>query len=186
METRRTVHRQTLFYKIVNSLSPPYLKQICNLISHTTDAYNLRRNNSLLVPLRKEIFSKSFFPKTIREWNNLSVDTKRAESVQSFKNKLKSTYGSKEAIKLFTYGHGRPTINHCRMRLGLSHLRGQLFNYKLIACDHVAETPFHYLLNCPRYADVQRTMLSSVSEIVFQVSTKIQSLTLCLIIFAVF
>ena len=29
-----------------------------------TDTYNLRRNNSLLVPfIRKEIFSKSFFPK---------------------------------------------------------------------------------------------------------------------------
>ena len=176
METRRTVHRQTLFYKIVNSLSPPYLWQICNLIPHNTDAYNLRRNNSLLVPfIHKEIFCKSFFPKTVREWNNLSVDTKRSESVQSFKNKLKSTYGPKEANKLFTYGHGRPTINHCRMRLGLSHLRGQLFNYKLIdtpfceneTCDHVAETPSHYLLNCPRYADVRRTMLSSISEIVF-------------------
>ena len=35
VETRRTVHRQTLFYKIVNSLSPPYLKQICNLIPHS-------------------------------------------------------------------------------------------------------------------------------------------------------
>ena len=61
------------------------------------------------------------------------------------------------------------------MRLGLSHLRGQLFNYKLIdtpfceneTCDHVAETPSHYLSNCPRYADIRHTMLSSISEIVF-------------------
>ena len=57
METRRTVYRQTLLYSIVNSLSPPYLRQICNLIPHNTDAYNLRRNNSLIVPfIRKEIF----------------------------------------------------------------------------------------------------------------------------------
>ena len=147
METRRT-----LFYKIVNSLSPPYLRQICNLIPHNTDAYNLRRNNSLLVPfIRKEIFSKSFFPKTIREWNNLTADIKGSDSLNSFKNGLKVIYGPKEANKLFAYGHGRSTTNHCRMRLGL---RSHLFNYNLIntpfceneVCDHVAETPSHYLL----------------------------------------
>ena len=72
----------------MNSLSPPYLRQICNLIPHNTDAYNLRRNNSLLVPfIRKDIFSKSFFPKTIREWNNLSADIKGSDSLNSFKNK---------------------------------------------------------------------------------------------------
>ena len=81
----------------MNSLSPPYLRQICNLIIHNTDAYNLRRNNSLLVPfIRKEMFSKSFFPKTIREWNNLSADIKGSDSVKSFKNKLKVIYSRKK------------------------------------------------------------------------------------------
>ena len=47
--------------------------------------------------IRKEIFSKSFFPKTIREWNNLSADIKGSDSVKSFKNKLKVIYGPKEA-----------------------------------------------------------------------------------------
>ena len=50
MENRRAVYRQILVYKIVDSLSPPYLRQICNLIPHNTNAYNLRRNNSILVP----------------------------------------------------------------------------------------------------------------------------------------
>ena len=124
MENRRAVHRQILFYKIVNSLSPPYLRQICSLIPHNTDAYNLRRNNSLLVPfIQKEIFLKYFFPKTMREWNNLSDEIKRSDSVNAFKTKLKSIYGPSDANKLFAYGHGYSTINHCRMRLGLSRLR---------------------------------------------------------------
>ena len=160
----------------MNSLSPPYLRQICHLIPHSTDAYNLRKNNSLLVPfIRKEIFSKSFFPKTIREWNNLSADIKASDSVKSFKNKLKVIYGPKEANKLFAYGHGRSTTNHCRMRLGLSHLRSHLFNYNLIntpfceneVCDCVAETPSHYLLKCPKFANERRIMLSEISEIDF-------------------
>ena len=63
-----------------------------------TDTYNLRRNNSLLVPfIRKEIFSKSFFPKTIREWNNLSLDLKEADSINIFKEKLN---GYMEPIKV--------------------------------------------------------------------------------------
>ena len=176
MENRRAVHRQILFYKIVNSLSPPYLRQICNLIPHNTDAYNLRRNNSLLVPfIRKEIFSKSFFPKTIHEWNNLSDEIKRSNSVNAFKTKLKSIYGPSDANKLFAYGHGYSTINHCRMRLGLSHLRSQLYNYNLVntpyceneACDHVLKTPSHFLLSCPRHSDKRLTMISEISEIVF-------------------
>ena len=59
-----------------------------------TDTYNLRRNNSLLVPfIRKEIFSKSFFTKTIREWNNLSLEMKESDSINILKEKLKRLYG---------------------------------------------------------------------------------------------
>ena len=61
------------------------------------------------------------------------------------------------------------------MRLGLSHLRSHLYNYNLIntpfceneVCDHVVETPSHYLLNCPKYAEERHVMLSEISEIVF-------------------
>ena len=130
--------------------------------------------------IRKEIFSKSFFPNTIRQWNNLSSDIKGSDSEKSFKNKLKIIYGPKEANKLFVYGHGRSTTDYCRMRLGLSHLRIHLFNYYLIntlfceneGCDHVhvAEISSHYLLNCPKYANERRVMPSEISERIFQVS----------------
>ena len=82
--------------------------------------------------VRKEIFSKSLFPKTIREWNNLSADIKGSDSVNSFKNKLKVIYRPKEANKLFAYGHGRSTTNDCRMRLGLSHLRSYFLTTTLL------------------------------------------------------
>ena len=35
------------------------------------------------------------------------------------------------------YGHGRPTIKHCIMRLGLSHPRCHLLNYNLINANEV-------------------------------------------------
>ena len=66
LANRRTNHRLVLFYKILNNLAPQYLKRLCNLTSHNTNNYLLRRNNSFLVPtIHRESFSKSFFPKTI-------------------------------------------------------------------------------------------------------------------------
>ena len=81
----------------------------------------------------------------------------------------------KEATKLFAYEHGRSMTYHCRMHLCLIHLRSHLFNYNLIKtpfcenefCDHVAETPSHYLLKSPKFANERRVMLSEISEIVF-------------------
>ena len=116
------MHRLTHFYKIVNSLVPTYLQQACRLISHNADNYRLRRNNSILVPIiRKETFSKSYFPKTIREWNNLSNEIKASESVNIFKSKMKEIYEPNKSNPLFGHGHGWSQVNHCRMRLGLSH-----------------------------------------------------------------
>ena len=158
LESRRSMHRLTLFYKIANSLTPSYLQQTCRLIPHNTNNYRLRRNNSFLVPfIRKEIFSKSYFPKTIREWNNMSNEIKASGSLNIFKSKLKEIYEPNKSNPLFGYGHGWSKINHCRIRLGLSHLQNQLFKYHLIEspfceqieCNNIQETPKHFFLECP-------------------------------------
>ena len=176
MESRRKVQRLTLFYKIIKSLTPPYLRNICNLVPHNTDTYNLRRNNSLLVPfIRKEIFSKSFLPKTIREWNNLSLELKESDSINLFKEKLKRLYGPNKSKKLYSHGRGWHTVNHCRISLGLSHLKRHLFRYNIIqsaycenvTCDDMPETTSHFLVYCPRYEPQRRTMLKEISKIIF-------------------
>ena len=77
--------------------------------------------------------------------------------------------------KLFAYGHGYSTINHCMMRLGLSHLKNHLYNYNLVNtpyCEnevsgHVLKTPSHFLFSCPRHSDKRHTMLPEITEIVF-------------------
>ena len=61
---RRIYHRLVLFYKTLNNLAPQYLKRLCNLTSHNTNNYLLRRNNSFLVPtINGESFSIFFFQK---------------------------------------------------------------------------------------------------------------------------
>ena len=62
LANRRTNHRLVYFYKILNNLAPKYLKRLCNLTSHNTNNYLLRRNNSFLLPtihVHRESFSKS-------------------------------------------------------------------------------------------------------------------------------
>ena len=125
--------------------------------------------------IRKEIFSKSFFPKTIREWNNLSLELKESDSINIFKEKLKRLYGPNKSIKLYSHGHGWHTVNHCRLRLGLSHLKHHLFRYNIIqsahcenvTCDNLPETSSHFLLYCPRYEPQRRSMLKEISKIIF-------------------
>ena len=57
LENRRTLHRLTLFYKIIHSLTPVYLRQACTIIPQNTDNYQSRQNNSCLLPIiEKEIF----------------------------------------------------------------------------------------------------------------------------------
>ena len=176
LESWRSMHRLTLFYKIANSLAPAYLQQTCRLVPHNTDNYRLRRNNSFLVPfVKREIFSKSYFPKAIREWNNLSNEIKASGSLIIFESKLNEIYEPNKSNPLLGYGHGWSKVNHCRIRLGLSHLRQHLFNYHLIEspsceqieCSNVLETPERFFLECPRYSHQRRNMLRSISDLMF-------------------
>ena len=176
MANRRTNHRLVLFYKILNNLAPQYLKRLCNLTSHNTNNYLLRRNNSFLVPaIHRESFSKSFFPKTIRDWNNLANSIKQSQSLTIFKTKIKSLYEPLVQNKLYCYGHGLSRVNHCRIRLGLSHLNSHLHHYNLIdspscsnpECGRTPESAAHYFLSCPRYNTERRVLFESLSRKLF-------------------
>ena len=117
LKNRRASHRLVLFYKILNDLTPQYLKQLCNLIPHNTNNYQLRRNNSFLIPfIHRESFSKSYFPKTIRDWNKLPNDVKQSQSLNIFKTRIRSLYEPLVQNKLYSYCHGLSKVNHCRIR----------------------------------------------------------------------
>ena len=69
-------------------------------------------------------------------------------------------------------GKGKSSINHTRMRLGLSHLRQQLHSFHIIDspyclhCPNQLETVTHYLLNCPQYTDTRLKMMTDIGETV--------------------
>jgi len=55
----------------------------------------LRNNNNFVtVPRRTQLYSKSFIPSAVSEWNNLDDDIKNSSTLSIFKYKLKQKFKS--------------------------------------------------------------------------------------------
>ena len=65
---------------------------------------------------------------------------------------------------------GYGSICLARIRMGSSGLNDHLHKLKIIDspfCSHcnVTETPEHYFMHCPRYSDIRKCMLDSISYV---------------------
>ena len=86
---RRKNQRLSTMYKINHEMTPSYMSD--PLPQQNNQAgYELR--NSTAIPgiiTRTSLFQNSFFPQTIKDWNNLDLEVHQAPSILSFKSKLK-------------------------------------------------------------------------------------------------
>ena len=97
------------------------------------------------------------------------------QSLTIFKTKTKSLYEPLVQNKLYCYGHGLSKVNHCRIRLGHSHLNSHLHYYNLIVfpecsnpeCGRTAESAAHYILSCPRYNNESHVLFETLSRKLF-------------------
>ena len=108
LEDRRKFLRLTFLFKIYEGLVPaippenyltkmnPRQKRQIRAKSFTdcvstnfVSKYQSRNSKRLeLIPSTTDVFSNSFFCRTIKEWNSLAEDTISATSVESFKARL--------------------------------------------------------------------------------------------------
>ena len=143
-----------------NHLAPDYLRTILPPPHGHYSGYPTRYSNNYIVPLsRTTKHHESFIPKSTRGWNSLDEQLKSCNILHSFKTlQKKKLFPTK--FQHLSNGKGKHSINHTRMRLGLSHLRQQLHSFKIIDspyCTHCTdrlETTTHYLLTCPKYTDI--------------------------------
>ena len=134
-----------------------------DLLPPTTDErtqYSLRSgSNTTLVKTRTQTLQDSFFPKTIRMWNELSAGKKAATSVGQFKENIKP---EKSRIPQYVYeGERKLQIPHTRMRLRNSDLNEDLYIINLTetpecACGYGVEDYEHFLKDCIRYNNIRR------------------------------
>ena len=78
-------------FKIVNNDLLGYLKNLLpNRVGDQTH-YQLRNNKNYEVPYSRLCsYENSYFPSTLRLWNELDQDTRNSSSVLELKNKIKS------------------------------------------------------------------------------------------------
>ena len=83
---RRRLHRLTLLYKILNALTPQYLRRfIPNSISRLQST---RTNREETMPTRTLKFRYTFFPDTLNSWSHLGSFIKSSISLSVFKKRL--------------------------------------------------------------------------------------------------
>ena len=91
METRRKQRRIFTFHKIIHGRSPPYLRYLLPPYNRDRSTRALRNSDDLTtIHARLDVFYKSYFPQTVREWNTLSIDIRQIEEPESFKGQLQN------------------------------------------------------------------------------------------------
>ena len=174
LSDRRWYRRLIYFYNIITRKTPEYLY---SLVPNKQQSHD---------PARKELFrdflshtdyfNNSFFPYCVKEWNNLSLELRESVSVSKFKKSLlkfirpnfRPIFDINDPIglKLLT-----------RLRVNLSHLREHKFRHNfhdtvnpLCSCSLEIESNNHYLLRCPFFTCIRKTLLDNIVEIVGTVS----------------
>lgn len=162
LQERRNKHKLVIFYKILNGLTPDYLQNIVPPLVQESTHYNLRNSNNIRdIRANTNLFFNSFFPSTIRAWNDLSDSIKNAPSVASFKYRL--NMNRRVPPKHFNVGTRWGQIMHARLRMGCSSLNSDLYRKNIVdspscSCGNF-ESAFHFFFKCPNYTTIRNRYL---------------------------
>lgn len=130
LETRRNYNSLILMYKMSHNMTPPYLS---NLLPLRQGRHHQTRHEETFIPIRArtEKYNKSVIPATIRRWNALDAKIRTSPTISRFKHNLKK-YMFTTRPEYLSRVRGRASIQHTRLRLGLSPLKQHLFSHGII------------------------------------------------------
>ena len=167
LSDRRWFRRLTIFYKIINGMTPDYLRN--HLPSQRTLPYNMRSHRDFDNPNRRTArYSNSFFPHCISEWENLGNEIKTLPSLSQFKTALLSFI---RPTKSSSFGindiHGIKLLT--KLRVDFSDLRSHRYSHNfncvspICSCFEEEENNSHFLLRCPRFSLVRNDLIGNIS-----------------------
>ena len=169
LRDRRRKHKLILLYKMINGLVPEHLSSLVPpTVGDQTEYRSLRNaSNIRTVTARTSLYSNSFLPDTLREWNNLPREFRDAESLSVFKALLNQNRIMSN--KLFYYGCRKMQTIHTRLRTKCSSLNHHLFLKNIIdsplcSCGQI-ETTEHYFVNCPLYSNIRHDLINTVTSV---------------------
>jgi len=163
---RRRKHKLILMYKMNSNNVPNYLQSLLPATVGSSNNYSLRNSSHLqTIQARTSLYSNSFLPSTVSEWNNLPDDVKNAESIISFKRLINTNRPIPNI--LFSYGERRSQLLHTRLRTKCSALNEHLFRRNIITSPLCLcgrhETTSHYFLECTHYVHIRGELFNSIS-----------------------
>ena len=177
---RRWYRRLLQLYKIIHDFSPSYLKEFIPPQRRTLYG----RHRSLLheIRCRTSTFMNSFFPDTIRSWNQIGNEFTSIMPISQFKNSLISLIrpNKKSIFRIHNYA-GISKI--FQLRLGLSDLKShkRCHNFAdtqsdVCACNVEAETSIHFFCRCSLFATQRISLVDSVSVVLAENNLPINTL----------
>ena len=165
LSSRRKKYKLQLLFKMQNNLSPDYLSSLVPSFVGNSSSYPLRNATDLrTLYARSQLYYNSFLPSTIRDWNNLPIETRNLTSIASFKQKLNANIIT--LPKYFFEGKRIGQIHHARLRTKCSSLNYHLFKKNIVddplcLCGAIEDSK-HFLLTCDRYRDLRQVLLDNI------------------------
>ena len=170
LNLRRWSRRLVLFYKIVNDMTPEYMRYPIPQLQEST--YNLRRPVTIgQICARTESFKSSFYPNCLSEWDELDPEIKFSTSVSVFKKRILSLIGP-TCKRVYSIFDPKGLSILTQLRVGLSKLNSHKFRHNfrdtlnpMCPINDGIEDTEHFLLLCHAYALIRCDLLDSVNAI---------------------
>ena len=155
-----------LFHKIHIHETRP---QIRECMPHINQNFFLTRSQRYYenYTIRDSDFNNSFFPKTLKLWNNLPVHL-RTLNLQDFKLELSSIMKPKRN-RLYNIGSKFGNAIHTQIRLNCSQLNSHLYSFGLSSTPYclcqAQETTKHFLLECFLYSNERHELFEKLKGV---------------------
>ena len=169
LHLRRWFRRLTVFYKIMNDLTPHYL--VIPDSAPRSHLYGTSTTNDLHpIHCRTQRFKISFYPNAVNCWNDVGPEMHNLETLKRFKSTLS---GIIKLEKRSIFNLHSPHLRYLyQLRVGLSPLPAHKFKHNFsdtlsdtCRCSSGAESSEHFLLHCPTFNAHRHKLLQTKKPI---------------------
>ena len=172
LANRRWSRRLFFFHKILNGVSPLYLRSY--LHNNTEVIYQTRSSSSTKIKpfsARTKNFETFFYLYCLKEWSNLSDEIRNIVSLNKFKKTILNFIGPIEN-SVFAIHDTNDIKLLTRLRLNFTHLNEHKFRHgfrdmidPMCKCGKEPETTLHYLLRCNIHSSHRTELLNDICAI---------------------
>ena len=128
---RRKTKKLILMYKIIKHETPRYLNDLLPSLVNDEGNYNLRNNTNYDLPFcRLCSYEMSYFPSTLKLWNDLNTENRNIPTLLQFKSSIR--HQPPRIGEYLSAGERKYNIILTRIRHRCSSLNADLFHANIV------------------------------------------------------